>query len=100
MRIFDQIEQLVKSAKSAKSLTIIANASSINELLIMGKDSANYAEFQALMNYLSKKLAFNLDDFNAWDDDFEEDELTTLYCLRLMKNAVSLGKTPDYGWLL
>jgi len=100
MRIFDQIEQLVKSAKSAKSLTIIADTSSIKELLIMGKDSANYAEFHSLMNYLSKKLAFNLEDFNAWEEDFEEDELTTLNCLRLMKEAVSLGKTPNFGWLL
>lgn len=102
MRIFNQIEELVKSAKSAKSLTTFTNVnkSSLNDLSIMGKELANLAEFQKVISYLSQKLAFDEEDLKAWNKDFEEDETTTLYCLRLMKSAVSLGKTPDFGWLL
>ena len=97
MRIFNQIDELVKSAKSAKSLAI--NAKPSNELPTVAKDLANLAEFQALMNFISKKLSFNDEDIRAWNLNFKEDPYTTVYCLKLMKKAINDGRFPSHGWL-
>ena len=56
MRIFNQIEEIVKSAKSAKSS---------NELLSVGKELANLAEFQTLINFISEKLSLDDEDLRA-----------------------------------
>jgi hypothetical protein len=97
MRIFNQIDELVKSAKSAKSLTI--NTTSSNELLTVAKELANLAEFQALINFISKKLSLDEDDLRAWNLNFKEDPSTTVFCLKLMKKAIIQGRFPSHGWL-
>lgn len=78
MRIFNQIEELVKSAKSAKSS---------NELLSVGKELANLAEFQTLITFISEKLSLDEDDLRAWNINFKEDPYTTVFCLKLMKES-------------
>jgi len=90
MRIFNQIEEIVKSAKSAKSS---------NELLSVGKELANLAEFQTLMNFISEKLSLDDEDLRAWNLNFKEDPYTTVFCLKLMKKAINQGRFPSYGWL-
>lgn len=90
MRIFNQIEELVKSAKSAKSS---------NELLSVGKELANLAEFQTLINFISERLSLDEDDLRAWNLNFKEDPYTTVYCLKLMKKAINEGRFPSHGWL-
>lgn len=90
MRIFNQIEEIVKSAKSAKSS---------NELLSVGKELANLAEFQTLMNFISEKLSLDDKDLRAWNLNFKEDPYTTVFCLKLMKKAINQGRFPSYGWL-
>ena len=97
MRIFNQIEELVNSAKSAKSLAI--NSTSSNELLTVAKELANLAEFQALINFISKKLSLDEDDLRAWNLNFKEDPNTTVFCLKLMKKAINQGRFPSHGWL-
>ena len=62
MRIFNQIDELVKSAKSAKSS---------NELLSVGKELANLAEFQTLINFISEKLSLDDEDLRAWNLNFK-----------------------------
>ena len=73
MRIFNQIDELVKSAKSAKSS---------NELLSVGKELANLAEFQTLINFISEKLSLDDEDLRAWNLNFKEDPYTTVFCLK------------------
>jgi hypothetical protein len=90
MRIFNQIEELVKSAKSAKSS---------NELLSVGKELANLAEFQTLINLISERLSLDEDDLKAWNLNFKEDPYTTVFCLKLMKKAINQGRFPSHGWL-
>jgi hypothetical protein len=90
MRIFNQIEEIVKSAKSAKSS---------NELLSVGKELANLAEFQTLINFISEKLSLDDEDLRAWNLNFKEDPYTTVFCLKLMKKAINQGRFPSYGWL-
>jgi hypothetical protein len=90
MRIFNQIEELVKSAKSAKSS---------NELLSVGKELANLAEFQTLITFISEKLSLDEDDLRAWNINFKEDPYTTVFCLKLMKKAINQGRFPSHGWL-
>ena len=90
MRIFYQIEELVKSAKSAKSS---------NELLSVGKELANLAEFQTLITFISEKLSLDEDDLRAWNINFKEDPYTTVFCLKLMKKAINQGRFPSHGWL-
>jgi len=90
MRIFNQIEEIVKSAKSAKSS---------NELLSVGKELANLAEFQTLINFISEKLSLDDEDLRAWNLNFKEDPYTTVFCLKLMKKAIHQGRFPSYGWL-
>jgi hypothetical protein len=90
MRIFNQIEELVKSAKSAKSS---------NELLSVGKELANLAEFQTLINFISENLTLDEDDLRAWNINFKEDPYTTVFCLKLMKKAINQGRFPSHGWL-
>lgn len=90
MRIFNQIEEIVKSAKSANSS---------NELLSVGKELANLAEFQTLMNFISEKLSLDDEDLRAWNLNFKEDSYTTVFCLKLMKKAINQGRFPSYGWL-
>ena len=97
MRIFNQIDELVKSAKSAKSLTI--NTTSSNELLTVAKELANLAEFQALINFISRKLSLDEDDLRAWNLNFKEDPSATIFCLKLMKKAINQGRFPSHGWL-
>jgi hypothetical protein len=90
MRIFNQIEEIVKSAKSAKSS---------NELLSVGKELANLAEFQTLINFISEKLSLDDEDLRAWNLNFKEDPYTTVFCLKLMKKAINQARFPRYGWL-
>jgi hypothetical protein len=90
MRIFNQIEEIVKSDKSAKSS---------NELLSVGKELANLAEFQTLINFISEKLSLDDEDLRAWNLNFKEDPYTTVFCLKLMKKAINQGRFPSYGWL-
>jgi hypothetical protein len=90
MRIFNQIDELVKSAKSAKSS---------NELLSVGKELANLAEFQTLINFISEKLSLDDEDLRAWNLNFKEDPYTTVFCLKLMKKAINQGRFPSHGWL-
>ena len=90
MRIFNQIEEIVKSAKSAKSS---------NELLSVVKELANLAEFQTLINFISEKLSLDDEDLRAWNLNFKEDPYTTVFCLKLMKKAINQGRFPSYGWL-
>ena len=90
MRIFNQIEEIVKSAKSAKSS---------NELLSVDKELANLAEFQTLINFISEKLSLDDEDLRAWNLNFKEDPYTTVFCLKLMKKAINQGRFPSYGWL-
>ena len=90
MRIFNQIDELVKSAKSAKSNY---------ELLSVGKELANLAEFQVLINFVTEKLSLDEDDLKAWNLNFKEDPYTTFFCLKLMKKAISQGRLPSQGWL-
>jgi hypothetical protein len=90
MRIFNQIEEIVKSAKSAKSS---------NELLSVGKELANLAEFQTLINFISEKLSLDDEDLRAWNLNFKEDPYTTVFCLKLMKKAINQARFPSYGWL-
>ena len=90
MRIFNQIEEIVKSAKSAKSS---------NELLSVGKELANLAEFQTLINFISDKLSLDDEDLRAWNLNFKEDPYTTVFCLKLMKKAINQARFPSYGWL-
>jgi len=90
MRIFNQIEELVKSAKSAKSS---------NELLSVGKELANLAEFQTLINFISDRLSLDEDDLRAWNLNFKEDPYTTVFCLKLMKKAINQGRVLSHGWL-
>ena len=97
MRIFNQIDELVNSAKSAKSLTI--NTTSPNKLQTVAKELANLAEFHALMNFISKKLSLDEDDLRAWNLNFKEDPNTTVFCLKLMKKAIHQGRFPSHGWL-
>ena len=97
MRIFNQIDELVKSAKSAKSLAI--NTTSPNELQTVAIELANLAEFQALINFISKKLSLDEDDLRAWNLNFKEDPYTTVFCLKLMKKAIHQGRFPSHGWL-
>jgi len=90
MRIFNQIEEIVKSDKSAKSS---------NELLSVGKELANLAEFQTLINFISEKLSLDDEDLRAWNLNFKEDPYTTFFYLKLMKKAINQGRFPSYGWL-
>ena len=90
MRIFIQIEEIVKSDKYAKSS---------NELLLVGKELANLAEFQTLINFISEKLSLDDEDLGAWNLNFKEDPYTTVFCLKLMKKAINQGRFPSYGWL-
>ena len=90
MRIFNQIEEIVKSAKSAKSS---------NELLSVGKELANLAEFQTLINFISEKLSLDDEDLRAWNLNFKEDPYTSVFCLKLMKKVINQGRFPSYGWL-
>ncbi|WP_108646326.1 hypothetical protein [Polynucleobacter rarus] len=90
MRIFNQIEELIKSAKSAKSS---------NELLSVGKELANLAEFQTLINFISDRLSLDEDDLRAWNLNFKEDPYTTVFCLKLMKKAINQGRVLSHGWL-
>ena len=90
MRIFNQIEEIVKSAKSAKSS---------NELLSVCKELANLAEFQTLINFISEKLSLDDEDLRAWNLNFKEDPYTTVFCLKLMKKAINQARFPSYGWL-
>jgi hypothetical protein len=87
MRIFDEIDELVKSAKSAKSS---------NDLPIMVNQLAGLAGFQALLDQFN----FDEEDRHIWNQDFKEDPETTIYCLKLMKKAVELGREPNHGWLV
>jgi len=101
MRIFNQIENLVKSAKSAKSLTTNANTidEPIKPLSIIGKELANLAEFQRLLNYVSEKLAMDQEELARWKENYIEDPATTIFCLKLMKKAINQGRSPSHGWL-
>ena len=101
MRIFNQIENIVKSAKSAKSLT--TNANTIDEpvkpLSIIGKELALLAEFQRLLNYVSEKLAMDQEELARWKENYIEDPATIIFCLKLMTRAISLGRKKEYWWL-
>ena len=101
MRIFNQIENLVKSAKSAKSLTTNANTidEPIKPLSIIGKELANLAEFQRLLNDLSEKLSMDEEELARWKENYIEDPVTTIFCLKLMRRAIGLGRFPSHGWL-
>lgn len=103
MKIFTQIENLVKSAKSAKSLTTFNKEyeSFFYELPTLGKELANLAEFQRIITYLSEKLNFNNEDLKTWKEDLEQQPEVTMITLRAMKKSLNSGRYPILEeWML
>jgi len=49
---------------------------------------------------LLDQFNFDEEDRHIWNQDFKEDPETTIYCLKLMKKAVELGREPNHGWLV
>jgi hypothetical protein len=99
MNLIDELISGQWAEKTAKSLNHEVQFSNL------ATSHHLYAEFIELYNYLAKCDAWSDEDFdnedrNAWSKDFKEDPQTTIYCLKLMKRAVDLGREPNHGWLL
>jgi hypothetical protein len=90
MKIFNQIDDIIKAAKSAKSA---------KEMVNNRQRLSNLAEYEVLINFVSDKLFLDSDDLKAWKLNFEEDSNTTIFCLKLMKKAINQGRFPSHGWL-